>query len=62
MLLYFWSPCPTNFVRLSDKRQRMKLEITADLKHHETIQDSFEFFESHIPFSRRSLITHLEYS
>ncbi|XP_076787249.1 AP-5 complex subunit mu-1 isoform X2 [Arvicanthis niloticus] len=38
-----------------------QLNITAHLKLHESVRNSFEICEAHIPFYNRGPITHLEY-
>uniref|UniRef100_A0A5F9DTW8 AP-5 complex subunit mu-1 n=1 Tax=Oryctolagus cuniculus TaxID=9986 RepID=A0A5F9DTW8_RABIT len=62
-LCYYTSqvPVPPILGFYQIKEEDIQLKITVNLKLHESIKNTFEFCEAHIPFYNRGPITHLEY-
>lgn len=62
-LCYYTSqvPVPPILGFYQVKEEEVQLKITVNLKLHESVKNSFEFCEAHIPFYNRGPITHVEY-
>eukprot|EP00069_Balaena_mysticetus_P021324 bmy_13543T0 len=62
-LCYYTSqvPVPPILGFYQVKEEEVQLKITVNLKLHESVKNSFEFCEAHIPFYNRGPVTHVEY-